>query len=284
MREHDQAKAEANELQAQYERTIADLQSQLGEAGNIARELNAVAEQATAVSNRAAESLTIAKENISQLQQENNQLNQIITREENSHKSTKEKLAAAKQTIADLQNQLAAKQADDSETSEESSASEISAHQKNDSQIFRNALKTPLLNAIAQMEAHGLKLSKMKHPKGEVITALAQKLTADTEAFFKKDMRTMIAELDTFKEQVLTDINDKKISQGLGQYRAKWQTIVANIGIALTGIGALFIGGKLIYSAIKHHRGLFLFSKPVTGSEKKVNNLKHELTKLQLAL
>ncbi|NDC41214.1 MAG: hypothetical protein EBZ77_06640 [Chitinophagia bacterium] len=59
----------------------------------------------------------------------------------------------------------------------------------------------------------------------------------------------------------------------MSAYRIAWGTIVANIAIALTGVGILCIAGKLIHSRVTEGRALFFFQKNKTTSEEKIADI-----------
>ncbi len=53
----------------------------------------------------------------------------------------------------------------------------------------------------------------------------------------------------------------------MAKYRLNWNTIIKNVVIALTGLGALLIGFQLAYSKYTTGRATFFFQKPQTDSE-----------------
>lgn len=126
-----------------------------------------------------------------------------------------------------------------------------------------NRSKIQLFDAIEDMYNYGVILHDQDSAKGQVAIDLANDLKSMATEFYRNN-----TPLDQFKQAfttLLTSQNDV-----MSQYRVSWSTIIANVAIALTGIGALCIVGQLCYSKLTIGRALFFFQKEQTTCEKKI--------------
>lgn len=133
--------------------------------------------------------------------------------------------------------------------------------------------RVELLDHVQAMHTYGIALQRKGILKGQVAIDLAAELTAITNQFFAQAQEQQ--NFKEFQSRFLAILNSKK--QEIITYRVAWKTIISNISIALTGLGLLFIAGKLIHSKRTEGRALFFFQKPKTTSEEKVNNIEHAL-------
>lgn len=122
---------------------------------------------------------------------------------------------------------------------------------------------------IQAMHSYGLLLKDQGVSKGLVAIALAQDLTTMAKPFFEQEatQRNFAAFESGFSR--LLHSKDQEMSA----YRIAWGIIVANIAIALTGVGLLFIAGKLIHSKVTEGRALFFFQKSKTTGEEKIADI-----------
>lgn len=131
--------------------------------------------------------------------------------------------------------------------------------------------KDELLKKIKAMHDYGQLLKEQGASKGQVAVTLAQNLNSMTREFFalQPEKRDEAA----FKGKFLILLHSQ--NQEMSAYRMSWGTIVANIAIALTGIGLLSIVAKLIDSKVTKGRALFFFQKSKTTSEEKIADIDH---------
>ena len=131
--------------------------------------------------------------------------------------------------------------------------------------------KEEFLHKIQAMHDYGVLLRNQGASKGQVAIDLAGKLTTMANEFFgQKPEQRNFAELEP-QFSALLHSKDKEMSA----YRISWGTIVANVAIALTGVGLLLIAGKLIHSKVTENRALFFFQKSKTTSEEKIADVEH---------
>jgi ankyrin repeat protein len=124
---------------------------------------------------------------------------------------------------------------------------------------------------IQAMHNYGVLLRDQGASKGQVAIDLASQLATMANEFFDQ-----AAEQRNFAEfeprfSALLHSKDKEMSA----YRISWGTIATNIAIALTGVGILFIAGKLIHSKVTENRALFFFQKSKTTSEEKIADVEY---------
>jgi ankyrin repeat protein len=151
-------------------------------------------------------------------------------------------------------------------------ASEIATRMKyNDLVPYLFNPKEEFFHKIQAMHDYGVLLRNQGASKGQVAIELASKLTTMANEFFdQKPEQRNFAEFEP-RFSALLHSKDKEMSA----YRISWGTIVANIAIALTGVGLLFIAGKLIHSKATENRALFFFQKSKTTSEEKIADVEH---------
>lgn len=132
-------------------------------------------------------------------------------------------------------------------------------------------MKMELLQKIQAMQKYGVLLKDQNISKGQIIIDLANDLTIVTNQFF--DQEPEQRNFAEFEPRFSKLLHSK--DQEMSAYRIAWGTIIANIAIALTGIGLLFIAGKLIHSKVTENRALFFFQKSKTTSEEKIADVEH---------
>lgn len=120
-----------------------------------------------------------------------------------------------------------------------------------------------LYRQIEIMSEYGETLKAEGASKGQVAIDLATELDAMAKKFFAQspEQRDFTKFESNFSE--LLHSKDEEMSA----YRFALGTIIANIAIALTGIGLLLMAGKLVYSKVTEGRALFFFQKSTTTSE-----------------
>jgi hypothetical protein len=135
-----------------------------------------------------------------------------------------------------------------------------------------------LFVAIHELKQYGLLLKSQGASKGQIALDLASELHIKAGEFFKKEATP--EELKQFQDEFTLLLNSK--NDKMAEYRTNWTTIIANIAIALTGIGALFLAGQLLYSQANDPKGraLFFFQKSKTTSEEKVDEVQQALRSL----
>lgn len=137
--------------------------------------------------------------------------------------------------------------------------------------------KIKLFLSIKHMRQYGEKLIKEGAlDKGTMVKQLAVELKQKATTFYKYPQDRI--PFKDFKQQFTELLNSK--NKEMCTYRVAWDTIIKNIAIALTGVGAVAILGKLIYSAFTEKRPLFFFQKNKTTSEEKVAEVAESLNKI----
>jgi len=131
--------------------------------------------------------------------------------------------------------------------------------------------KDEFFHKIQAMHNYGVLLRDQGVSKGQVAIDLASKLTIMANEFFDKEPAQR--NFTEFEPQFSALLHSK--DKEMNAYRISWGTIVANIAIALTGVGLLFIAGKLIHSKVTENRALFFFQKSKTTSEEKIADVEH---------
>lgn len=129
-------------------------------------------------------------------------------------------------------------------------------------------VRNELSNKIQVMHDYGLLLTEQGAEQGLVAMSLAQDLNRFTKQFFeqKPGQRNVAEFTSTFS--ALLHSYDQQMSSSMS-----WGAIVANIAIALTGIGLLFIAVKLLHSNITEGQPLFFFQKRETAIEEKIADI-----------
>lgn len=141
-------------------------------------------------------------------------------------------------------------------------------------ELLLAAQNTPvgqLFAAINQVKQYGEFLKNKASPKGQVAIDLAAELWLQAEVFFKQDPGTSTTALPEFKMKFTQLLNSK--NSEMSQYRTSWSSIIANVALTLTGIGALLTIGHLIYSKATTGRALFFFQKPRTTCEENLDEV-----------
>ena len=129
--------------------------------------------------------------------------------------------------------------------------------------------KDELFKKIKAMHDYGQLLNEQEASKGQVAVTLAKNLSYMTIQFFALPPKKRNEA--AFQREFLVLLHSK--DQKMSAYRISWGTIVANIAIALTGIGLLSIAAKLIDSKVTKGRALFFFQKSKTTSEEKIADI-----------
>ena len=112
-----------------------------------------------------------------------------------------------------------------------------------------------LCTHLNQMFAYGLYLLSRKDgmEKGKAIMELALELKGDIKTFAEYPKAQQLAQKETFRKEFITKLHSK--DELMSQHRAYWKVLVANILIALTGIGLFAIGVHYL------HTGHVFFAK-----------------------
>lgn len=114
-----------------------------------------------------------------------------------------------------------------------------------------------LFSAIEILNDHGAKLiDEGDREVGESTCKLASDLKQQSVDYFLRNNFTNDS-FNIFKTQFQQVIDNKEAE--IGKHRAPWKPIVANILLALTGIGLLIQIGKMVVSAINKDKSLFFF-------------------------
>lgn len=94
---------------------------------------------------------------------------------------------------------------------------------------------------INEMFAHGLFLLCGTHQlKGKEIMRLALELKSDLRAFMQRPVEQQVAGKEVFRRGFILKLHSK--DDNMSVHRSSWKMIVANISLALTGIGLFAIG------------------------------------------
>ncbi|MGC1181973.1 ankyrin repeat domain-containing protein [Legionella sp.] len=134
--------------------------------------------------------------------------------------------------------------------------------------------KDDFFHKIQAMEDYGVLLRDQGVSKGQVAIDLANALKTMANQFFEQNPEQR--NFAKFKPQFLALLHSK--DQEMSAYRISWGTILANIGIALTGIGLLVIAGKLIHSKVIENQALFFFQNRKTTSEENIADVEHAVS------
>lgn len=140
--------------------------------------------------------------------------------------------------------------------------------------------------AIHELHAYGEQLSQVKKDKkGLSVCKLANTALTKVNEFFPETNKfgTAITEenIKKFISELTNIINDK--NSGIDHYRFQLNTVFKNILIALTVVGLIAIGVKLIHSKVHDKRFLFFFQSKKTTSELKRNGVLRSLNKISVA-
>ena len=163
---------------------------------------------------------------------------------------------------------------------DENGETALSIAQKNGAQeIIELLLTNPrykLFATIDSLKKYGVLLKNQGASKGQIAIDLAADLKLQADLFFKK--AAMPGEFKAFQDEFSLLLNSK--NQEMSEYRTCWSTIIANIAIALTGIGALLLVGQLIYTQVTLGRPLFFLQKNQTTSEEMVGEVRQAMLSL----
>lgn len=188
--------------------------------------------------------------------QNNNDLSQ-----QNSDKtSSKESTKPNQQPIVDSTSELADNSTDDKvyainqdefvQNPLEKQHNDINHEVKSPPLFGLDAKLNNLLNALAKMDAYGKKLqTEGATDKGKAAIQLAQELNLEIHLFILKSAgaKPDLLAIDLFKKEFSQKLHSK--DELMHAHRAIWKPIVANILIALTGIGFLALLINMAYQA-----------------------------------
>lgn len=136
-----------------------------------------------------------------------------------------------------------------------------------------NSPEDKLLEKINVMGCYGLSLSDQDFYKGRTALTLSNELRKMATDFLKLEANAR--DFNAFQSNFLNLLHSE--DNEMGSYRISWGTIIANISIALTGIGLLFTAAQLTYSKVTEGRALFFFQKSKTTREETVAELEEAL-------
>ncbi|MDR3476905.1 MAG: hypothetical protein P4M14_02600 [Gammaproteobacteria bacterium] len=125
-----------------------------------------------------------------------------------------------------------------------------------------------LFKKIDAMGHYGVLLTKEDKPKGQAVIKLARGLRREASFFFIKNHETpekASEALVSFQKRFL-DIIKKKDNE-MEIHRKKWKCVMANLMIAITGIGALAQIVNLAYSKYVTGEATLFFSKTTRHSK-----------------
>ncbi len=97
-----------------------------------------------------------------------------------------------------------------------------------------------LTHRLDQMIAHGVYLISQDVDKGKIALLLGLELKQDLKTFFERPPEEQKENLSVFKESFMHKLHLKDDEMTI--HREQWKIIVANIAIALTGIGLIALG------------------------------------------
>jgi ankyrin repeat protein len=127
--------------------------------------------------------------------------------------------------------------------------------------------KVRLFSTLRALKEYGVDLKEKGASKGQHAVDLAEALWSKADAYFKQENTP-----ETYKafQTEFSQVLHSKHKE-MSEYRTSWSTIIANIAIALTGIGALLLVGHLIYTKGTQGRALFFFQKSKTTGEENID-------------
>jgi hypothetical protein len=118
----------------------------------------------------------------------------------------------------------------------------------------------PLYQQIKQMKVYGEHLQKIDAEKGEAVVKLASLLTLRANSYFcLEDSEKTLTIFNDFAKKFRTLLHGKDAL--MSTHREIWKPIIANIAIALSGIGLLLIAAQLIHSKLTTNTASFFFAK-----------------------
>ncbi|MDP3704442.1 MAG: DnaJ domain-containing protein [Legionellaceae bacterium] len=98
----------------------------------------------------------------------------------------------------------------------------------------------PLIHAVNDMFAHGLFLLTRDVEKAKIVMCLAIDLKQDLHRFMNLPPTQQIEKAVEFKQNFLQKLHSK--DEIMSKHRQYWKVIIANIVIALTGVGLFALG------------------------------------------
>ncbi|MCL9685525.1 hypothetical protein [Legionella maioricensis] len=97
-----------------------------------------------------------------------------------------------------------------------------------------------LTHRLDQMIAHGVYLISQDVEKGKTALLLGLELKKELKEFYERPAEEQRENLSVFKDSFLHQLHSKDDEMAI--HREKWKIIVANIAIALTGVGLIALG------------------------------------------
>lgn len=137
------------------------------------------------------------------------------------------------------------------------------------------------LDKIQILRFYGEILEGRQVKKGTKIIELADELSTYADTYFNQTDKEITAGFQQFKQRFTAMLSSK--DSDMGKYRFALGTIIANLLIALTGIGLIVLAGKLIYSKVKDGYPLFFGQEKLTTSELKIKSIEASLGKISLS-
>ncbi len=125
-----------------------------------------------------------------------------------------------------------------------------------------------LLAWINELTKYGQRLcAEGAIQKGQVAIDLAKEATELANQYFRPNTKTY----QEFQKEFLTLIHSKDAE--MAEYRANWKTILINIAISLSVVGAVVLGVCLAVTKMTEGRALFFFSDRFTTGERKITEI-----------
>lgn len=130
-----------------------------------------------------------------------------------------------------------------------------------------NPRATELFQAIGVMRLYGQELIKKgATKKGQDATNLADKLESKASDYLTKGW--MKGDFKTFQQSFVDTLHE---FPSMSYPRVAWRSIVQNILLALTGVGALLQLACLVYTKVEHGQSRFFFQNRFTTRETHFN-------------
>ncbi|OGT61010.1 MAG: hypothetical protein A3E85_03550 [Gammaproteobacteria bacterium RIFCSPHIGHO2_12_FULL_45_12] len=137
-----------------------------------------------------------------------------------------------------------------------------------------NETVTALYEKIEAMNTYGKSLKETDDKKGTIAVELSAGLKKIADDFFMKPQKQ--AAFQGFKDEFSRLLHSQ--DDQMNEHRKIWKPILANISIALTGVGALMLGCKLIYSKLT--TGKFSFFFDTTKRQQQVDEIENAAQRL----
>lgn len=128
--------------------------------------------------------------------------------------------------------------------------------------------------AIKDLKTYSTLDLKSDLDKSMVVQNLSLDLMLELFKFnliYKQNSTEAKAAFPAFEARIKNHI--EKQSAVLGKYRYKWETIIKNILIALTGVGLLVIAANMAYTKLNHGHAALLFQPAKTHSANSVEKI-----------